>query len=105
MLERKRLKKRNVTLVSVVRLLSIALGGLSAGAHAEDAKKQGSNGTHPTEKLANQATNPGAALVQFQLQNQFIPDSNNSSGSANSFLVQPVIPIGKNFVPSEESHA
>lgn len=58
-----------------------------------DSKKQGSDGTHPTEGLSNQATNPGAALVQFQLQNQFIPNSNNSSGYANSFIVQPVIPI------------
>ena len=67
--------------------------GQSESKPESEPKKQGGDGTHPTDKLANQATNPGAALIQFQIQNQFIPESNNSSGYANSFIVQPVIPI------------
>jgi hypothetical protein len=56
-------------------------------------KDKASGSVHPTDRLANQATNPAAALIQLQLQNQFIPNSNNSSGYANSFVVQPVIPF------------
>jgi len=56
-------------------------------------KDQGDGSKHPHDKLANQATNPGAALIQLQLQNQFIPESHKSSGYANNFIVQPVIPI------------
>jgi hypothetical protein len=43
--------------------------------------------------LAAQATNPAAALIQLQLQNVFVPNSHNSSGYANTFIVQPVIPF------------
>jgi hypothetical protein len=43
--------------------------------------------------LAEQATNPGAALVQMQIQNVFVPNSHNSSGYANTFIIQPVIPF------------
>jgi hypothetical protein len=43
--------------------------------------------------LASQATNPAAALIQLQLQNVFRPESYNSSGYANTFIVQPVIPF------------
>ena len=46
---------------------------------------------HPD--LAAAATNPLANLIQFQLQNIFIPTSWESSGYANQFLIQPVIPI------------
>lgn len=67
--------------------------GQSESKPESEPKKQGGDGTHPTDRLANQATNPAAALIQLQLQNQFIPNSNNSSGYANSFVVQPVIPF------------
>ena len=43
--------------------------------------------------LANQATNPAAPLIQLQLQNVFSPSNRGASGYANTFIVQPVIPI------------
>jgi hypothetical protein len=43
--------------------------------------------------LATQATNPAAALIQLQIQNVFVPNSHNSSGYANTFIIQPVIPF------------
>jgi hypothetical protein len=59
-----------------------------------------SNATQPAASgktdhgnLAAQATNPAAALIQLQLQNVFVPNSHNSSGYANTFIVQPVIPF------------
>ncbi len=45
------------------------------------------------ESLASKATNPISNLVQLQFQNSFIPDSYESTGYSNVFLVQPVIPI------------
>lgn len=47
----------------------------------------------PSHDLANQATNPASPLVQLQLQNIFIPESDNSSGYANQFIIQPVLPF------------
>lgn len=45
--------------------------------------------------LASQATNPASPLVQFQLQNIWLPENNDSrsNDSANQFIVQPVIPV------------
>jgi hypothetical protein len=43
--------------------------------------------------LANQATNPAAPLIQFQLQNVFRPSNRGASGYANTFIVQPVVPF------------
>ncbi len=48
--------------------------------------------------LAAKATNPIASLIQFQVQNTFVPDSYDSSGYANTFVLQPVIPFS---LPSE----
>jgi len=45
------------------------------------------------EDLAATATNPIGNLIQVQLQNVFIPSSWESSGYANLFLFQPVVPI------------
>lgn len=39
------------------------------------------------------ATDPSAILTQLQLQNNFTPESFNSSGYANTFIVQPVLPF------------
>ena len=38
------------------------------------------------------ATNPVAPIPQLQIQNQFIPDTYDSSGYSNVFLIQPVAP-------------
>lgn len=46
---------------------------------------------HPN--LAAAATNPLAPLIQFQLQNNFIGESNSGDGYSNSFVVQSVIPF------------
>jgi hypothetical protein len=43
--------------------------------------------------LANQATNPAAPLIQFQLQNTFEPSNRGASGYGNIFKIQPVIPF------------
>ncbi len=64
---------------------------------AQDAKPAASaKDTEPAAdgdkaSLANQATNPAAALIQFQLQNIFAPSNRGASGYANTFIVQPVI--------------
>ena len=43
--------------------------------------------------LAEAATNPLANLVQFQLQNQYGATNYNSTGSSNTFVIQPVVPV------------
>ncbi len=58
---------------------------------AAKAEASGKGAGH--EDLAAAATNPIANLIQFQIQNIFIPTSWESSGYANQFLIQPVIPI------------
>ncbi len=59
------------------------LASMSAsGAVAQDKKGGGS--------LASDATNPAAALIQLQLQDQFVPSTENADGVANTFIVQPV---------------
>ena len=42
---------------------------------------------------AGAATDPTVPLAQLQLQNIFIPESFNSSGYSNQFIVQPVVPF------------
>ena len=74
---------------SAVDISDIALGMLpsqdkpAGGAEAPAASKG---------NLAEQATNPVAPLIQFQLQNNFVGESNSGDGYSNSFVVQPVIP-------------
>jgi hypothetical protein len=64
--------------------------------HSKEPHEAPHKATPPTgghSSLANAATNPIANLIQFQVQNQYTPNSNNASGSSNSFILQPVIPI------------
>jgi hypothetical protein len=42
--------------------------------------------------LAEKATDPTSSLIQFRLQNSFIPESFDSTGYSNVFQIQPVIP-------------
>jgi hypothetical protein len=42
--------------------------------------------------LAENATNPTSNLMQFQIQNSFVPSSFNSSGYSHTVDIQPVIP-------------
>lgn len=44
------------------------------------------------DNLTTKATNPVGALIQLQLQNLYVPESDNSSGYANTGIIQPVIP-------------
>lgn len=64
-----------------------AAGAPAGGTAKEDAHAQKHG------DLAAAATNPIASLIQFQIQNTFVPDSYDSSGYANTFVLQPVIPF------------
>ena len=44
---------------------------------------------------AGDAVNPGAPLSQIQFQNVFIPESYQSSGYSNQFIIQPVISVNR----------
>jgi hypothetical protein len=67
-------------------LAPIILTSLSASSAVAQDKKGGGN-------LASDATNPAAALIQLQLQNQYVPSTKNADGAANTFIIQPVYPI------------
>ncbi len=45
---------------------------------------------------AGDAVNPGAPLSQIQFQNVFIPESYQSSGYSNQFILQPVFSVNRN---------
>ena len=72
-------------------------GALQLAQQQADAEPQ--TGTAPAQakssgdSLAVAATNPIANLMQFQFQNTSSIESYNSSGYANSFVIQPVIPV------------
>ncbi len=70
---------------TVAPMLDFSLGML----HDVDLHKPTAG--HPN--LAAAATNPLAPLIQFQLQNDFIGESNSGDGYSNTFVVQPVIPF------------
>ena len=74
-----------------VRNLLLALTLVFSG--AAFAQSQSPTSHPPSHNLANQATNPAAPLAQVQLQNIFIPESDNADGYSNQFVFQPVIPF------------
>jgi hypothetical protein len=75
-------------------MLSTAAFAQDGGSTSTGAIKSKPPTSHPpSHNLASQATNPAAPLVQLQLQNVFIPESDNSSGYANQFIIQPVLPF------------
>jgi hypothetical protein len=81
--------------LSGIEFVQSAPSGL-AGTSTTQTRSVRSSATTPTAgktDLSNQATNPAAALIQLQLQNVFVPNSHNSSGYANTFIIQPVIPF------------
>lgn len=45
------------------------------------------------QSLAEQATNPAANLIQFQVQDVYNWENHNSSGYGNATIIQPVIPV------------
>jgi hypothetical protein len=87
----------------------IVISGISGAPLADAAAEAQSGGqsgtTNRHSDLAAQATNPLAPLVQLRFQNYFIADTMDangvdSSGYANQFDVQGVIPIPKlGFLP------
>jgi hypothetical protein len=90
---RDRRKKSAVNAIKSVRhaipTLFLALPLLvGAQASAEDPQGHDASG-----ELTTKATNPVGALIQLQLQNLYIPSSDNSSGYANTAIVQPVVPF------------
>jgi len=76
---------KNLFLFAVTALIFISSPSL-----AQDTKPAAGG---DKASLANQATNPAAPLIQFQLQNVFAPSNRGASGYANTFIVQPVIPF------------
>jgi len=88
-------RARSALLKPALSFLAVLLTPL-ASAHDGDHTKPAlrSKPAGPVgHNLSTQATNPVAALIQLQLQNVFQPESHNSSGYANTFIVQPVIPF------------
>lgn len=78
-----------ISLTSPVQGLAQSSGqasGAPAAAPAQGAAKGGGS-------LAADATNPASALIQLQFQDQITPNSANSDGAANSFIIQPVYPF------------
>ena len=71
----------------LVALLSLT----GAPAFAQEAKGGDTKGGQGD--LTTKATNPVGRLIQLQLQNLYIPSSDNSSGYANTGIIQPVVPI------------
>lgn len=74
-------------------LSSVALAQGGGGTPTGAIKSKPPTSHPPSHDLSSQATNPAAPLVQLQLQNVFIPESDNSSGYANQFIIQPVLPF------------
>ena len=90
-------KPRTASVAIALSLLVSPVSMAHDAAEHDAGAKTGLRSAKPTgssHNLATQATNPAAALIQLQLQNVFVPESHNSSGYANTFIVQPVIPFG-----------
>jgi hypothetical protein len=77
---------------------SLTVQGQSAAASGDGAGGQGGSGGEGGGAGAAAATDPSQPLTQLQLQNVFTPESYDASGYANTFIIQPVVPlnIGKN---------
>jgi hypothetical protein len=60
-------------------------------AHEQPHKAEPPTGGHSS--LAAAATNPVAALVQFQIQNSYSPSNYKSDGYSNVGVIQPVVPV------------
>ena len=81
--------RRKIITASAV-LASLAI--MPAWAQENDSAPAG--GDEQSEgNLTTKATNPVGALIQLQVQDLFVPESDNSSGSANTGIIQPVIPF------------
>lgn len=63
----------------------------------EDVVFRGQSGGSGGDAGAGAATDPSVPLAQMQFQNVFIPETHDSSGYSNQFIIQPVIPIHLDF--------
>jgi hypothetical protein len=82
-----RTKSRFFTVLTVLILVL----GIAGSLPAQEAKGGDTKADHGD--LTTKATNPVGSLIQLQLQNLYIPSSDNSSGYANTAIIQPVIPF------------
>jgi hypothetical protein len=80
--------RKIITALAVLTSLAITPAWAQDNDSAPADEKKQSDG-----ELTTKATNPVGALIQLQLQDLYVPDSDNSSGYANTFIVQPVVPI------------
>jgi hypothetical protein len=69
---------------------SSALVGVANDQSAKKTQAADSSASKPS--LAEQATNPTAPLVQFRMQNTFIPETFDSTGYSNAAEIQTLIP-------------
>ena len=60
-------------------------------------QSQGSGGGGGGGAGAAAATDPSVPLTQFQFQNTFVPNTYNADGYANTFVIQPVVPLHLNW--------
>ena len=85
---------RRATLANTLILAAFLFGlvGPVAAQEAKDADTKADSKKGGGD-LTTAATNPVGALIQVQFQDLYIPNSDNSSGYANTGIIQPVIPI------------
>jgi hypothetical protein len=79
------------TMLASALILGLLVCGPAGPIAAQETKDADAKKAHGN--LASAATNPAAPLIQLQLQNLYVPESHNSSGYANTAIVQPVIPV------------
>jgi len=82
------LRCKTITALAILASLAITPAWAQDNNSASADEKKQSDGD-----LTTKATNPVGALIQLQLQDLYVPSSDNSSGYANTFILQPVIPF------------
>jgi hypothetical protein len=83
------------TMLANILILGMLIFGLTGPIAAQETKDADSK-AEPKKghaDLTTAATNPVGSIIQLQLQNLYIPESDNSSGHANTGIIQPVVPI------------
>ena len=86
-------RKAVTSLTAAAIMVGLASGSVLAAGESTPPAKTAPPPADAAANLAAQATNPAANLMQFQIQNSYNWDNYNSSGSGNTFVIQPVIPI------------
>ena len=86
-------RKAVTSLTAAAIMVGLASGSVLAAGESTSPATTAPPPADAAANLAAQATNPAANLMQFQIQNSYNWDNYNSSGSGNTFVIQPVIPI------------